>query len=98
MTDDQIPETPTELAKRLWDTALQHLQQATDETDCVIADAYVHIGELALKAAQFALANPALLAGIPDSDPENFGLPHGAPPLPASITGAPPLPIWGGQQ
>lgn len=90
----QLPETPSEIAKRLWDTAIAHLQQATDEVDVGLSDAYVNIGELALKAAQFALNNQALLVGI---DPnQQFGLPTGAPPLPSHISGAPTPPIWGG--
>lgn len=86
MTEITVPETPTEIAKRLWDTAIEHLEAAATETDPSIADCYVGIGELALKAAEFAVANPALLLGIPDDgDPSNFGLPAGAPPLPSHI-------------
>lgn len=98
MTEPTVPETPTEIAKRLWDTSIQHLERAADEMNVDLSDAYVRVGELALNAAQFALANPALLAGIPDFDPENFGLPHGAPPLPSSVTGVPTPPIWGGSR
>lgn len=88
-----IPETPSEIAKRLWDTAIEHLESAATEENVATSDAYVRIGELALKAAQFALNNPALLAGV---DPASLGLPPGAPPLPPGVHGAPPLPIWGG--
>lgn len=88
------PETPSEIAKQMWDTAIEHLEAATNDSNPLVSDAYVRIGELALKAAQFALANPALLLGIPE-DGAAYGLPPGAPPLPSHITGAPPLPIWG---
>lgn len=100
MTDPQeIPETPSELAKRLWDTALEHLEAATKATDVPISDSYVRIGELALAAAQFALNNQALLAGV---DPENvreyLGLPPGAPPLPDYMSGPVGGPkVWGGK-
>lgn len=87
------PETPSEIAKRLWDTAIEHLEYATKEQDLAVSNGYTNIGELALRAAQFALNNQALLAGI---DPAQFGLPSGAPPLPSSISGAPTPPIWGG--
>jgi hypothetical protein len=85
--------TPSEIAKRLWDTAIEHLEYATKETDLAASNGYTSIGELALKAAQFALNNQALLAGI---DPNQFGLPTGAPPLPSHISGVPTPPIWGG--
>lgn len=88
------PETPSEIAKRLWDTAIQHLEYATNETDLAVSNGYTSIGELALKAAQFALDNQALLAGIDLA--QQFGLPTGAPPLPSHISGAPTPPIWGG--
>lgn len=93
---ESVPETPSEIAKRLWDTAIEHLEYAAKETEAGTSDAYVNIGELALKAAQFALNNQALLAGI---DPnQQFGLPTGAPPLPSHISGAPTPPIWGGSK
>jgi hypothetical protein len=87
----QIPETPSEIAKRLWDTAIEHLEASVAETQVPLSDAYVRIGELALKAAQFALANPGLLLGIP----ENMGLPAGAPPLPSHLQGPR---VWGAPQ
>lgn len=89
------PETPNELAKRLWDTALEHLEAATKATDVPISDSYVRIGELALAAAQFAITNSAVILGIP---PEQFGLPAGAPPLPDYMSGPVGGPkVWGGK-
>lgn len=76
-----IPETPTETAKRLWDTAIEHLEAAVAETQVPLSDAYARIGELALNAAQFALNNPGLLLGIPEGPQP----PLGAPPLPSHI-------------
>lgn len=87
-----VPETPTEIAKRLWDTAIEHLEAAVAESQVPLSDAYVRIGELALNAAQFAVANPGLLLGIP----ENLGLPAGAPPLPHGIGYQPS--VWGAQK
>jgi hypothetical protein len=102
MTDDQTPETPSELAMRLWETAIQHLDQAANEENVDLSNAYVGIGQLSLMAAQFALNNQAFLMGIPvemPSDPSQFGLP---PALPEHLQsqmppGAPPLPTWGRQ-
>lgn len=90
------PETPSEIAKRLWDTAIEHLEAASDESSPAVSDAYVRIGELALHAAQFALANPGLLLGIPES----YGLPAGAPPLPPGIMnpGVAGPRVWGAQK
>lgn len=87
MTD----ETPSELAKRLWDTALEHLSEASNATDVGVSDAYVRVGELALKAAQFAINNQAFLMGVPS---DQYGLPPGAPPLPAHLQGPK---VWGHQ-
>jgi hypothetical protein len=83
--DGCVPETPTEIAKRLWDTAIEHLEAAVAETQVPLSDAYVHIGELALNAAQFAITNPGVLLGVP----EQYGLPAGAPPLPAHLQQGP---------
>lgn len=85
-------ETPTEIAKRLWDTAVQHLESATEETNVLVADSYVRIGQLALAAARFALDNQALLYGLPldgtPVPPGQYGMPAGAPALPSHL-------IWG---
>lgn len=89
----QVPETATEIAKRLWDSAIQHLEYAADAKVVEASDSYVRIGELALRAAQFALTNQALVSGI--LAPE-YGLPPGAPPLPAHIAGPVGGPrVWG---
>jgi hypothetical protein len=93
MTDANIPETPTEIAKRLWDTAVEHLEAASDERSPAVSDSYVRIGELALHAAQFAIANPGLLLGIPE-DGTSYGLPAGAPPLPPGLQPR----VWGAQK
>lgn len=92
----QVPETPSEIAKRLWDTAIEHLEAAVVESQVPLSDAYVRIGELALHAAQFAVANPGLLLGIPES----YGLPAGAPPLPPGIMqpGIAGPRVWGAQK
>ena len=83
-----------EKAKQLWDMATQHLESACETDDAELAACYTSIGELALKAAQFALNNPALVLGIDES--QIPGMPIGAPPLPGHIVpGAPRGKVWG---
>jgi hypothetical protein len=77
-------------AKGLWDTAIEHLEAATNHTDPLVSNAYVAIGELALKAAQFALNNHALIMGI-NEDALPGSRPNVMPP------GAPAVPTWGRQ-
>jgi|tagenome__1003787_1003787.scaffolds.fasta_scaffold10150989_1 hypothetical protein len=77
-----------EIAKAMWDTAIAHLEAAQADEDVNIAICNTGIGELALKAAQFAVNNPALVAGIDEYAPP---MPGGA--IPAGPTQGPKF--WG---
>lgn len=79
-----------EIAKALWDTSNQYLEAAQAEADVNISICYVSIGELALKSAQFAVNNPALVAGVDEFAPPG---PQPGSTVPAGPTQGPKF--WG---
>lgn len=78
-----------EIAKVMWDISTTYLEAAQADQDVNAAICYTGIGELALKAAQFAVNNPALVAGIDEYAPP---VPAGTP-VPAGPTQGPKF--WG---
>jgi hypothetical protein len=81
-----------EIAKANWDLAIVWMEHAADkDTDINSTIAYTGLAELALKAAQFAVNNPELVAGL-DMLPK----PDANTPAPVGPTQGPRL--WGATQ
>jgi hypothetical protein len=77
-----------EIAKAHWDLALSWLEAADQAEDINNTIAYTGQAECALKMAQFAVDNPALVAGI-----DEFAPPMPSAPVPAGPSGGPKF--WG---
>lgn len=78
------------IAKAHWDLAMAWIKHADDTEDINTTIAYTGMAEFALKAAQFAVNNPALVAGIDEFAPPG---PKPGSPIPAGPSTGPKF--WG---